>query len=385
MAYLAEAGRRVFFDAEHFFDGYKHNPLYAMQALKAAADAGACKLILCDTNGGCFPDEIRAITAEAVKAFPGKIGIHCHDDTGCAVADTLAAVKAGADHVQGTYIGFGERCGNTNLSTVIADLQLKLGFQCVPADCIARMTGAARIISEISNVRLSHSMPYVGKSAFAHKGGMHVDGVKKNPSAFEHVDPAAVGNHRQILLSEVSGRSALIAKISEVVPGLTKNSPELETLVGELKELEFQGYQFEAATASFEMVVLKELGRFRPFFALELFRIIGEQDSADRHMASAMVKVRVGDRYEITADEGDGPGPRARPRAAQGARGLLPEPRGGPPHRLQGARHGHREGDRRDGARPDRIVRRGERLDDGRRVHRHHQRLHPGARRLDGV
>ena len=307
VAYLAEAGRRVFFDAEHFFDGYKHNPLYAMQALKAAADAGACKLILCDTNGGCFPDEIRAITAEAVKAFPGKIGIHCHDDTGCAVADTLAAVKAGADHVQGTYIGFGERCGNTNLPTVIADLQLKLGFQCVPADCIARMTGAARIISEISNVRLSHSMPYVGKSAFAHKGGMHVDGVKKNPSAFEHVDPAAVGNHRQILLSEVSGRSALIAKISEVVPGLTKNSPELETLVGELKELEFQGYQFEAATASFEMVVLKELGRFRPFFALELFRIIGEQDSADRHMASAMVKVRVGDRYEITADEGDGP------------------------------------------------------------------------------
>lgn len=140
VAYLAEAGRRVFFDAEHFFDGYKHNPLYAMQALKAAADAGACKLILCDTNGGCFPDEIRAITAEAVRAFPGKIGIHCHNDTGCAVADTLAAVKAGADHVQGTYIGFGERCGNTNLSTVIADLQLKLGFQCVPADCIARMT-----------------------------------------------------------------------------------------------------------------------------------------------------------------------------------------------------------------------------------------------------
>lgn len=307
VSYLTAAGRRVFFDAEHFFDGYKHNPLYALQALRAAVDAGAYKLVLCDTNGGCFPDEIGAITAEAVRQFPGKIGIHCHNDTGCAVADTLAAVKAGADHVQGTYIGFGERCGNTNLSTVIADLQLKLGYQCVPADCIAKMTSAARVISEISNVRLSHSMPYVGKSAFAHKGGMHVDGVKKNPSAFEHVDPVAVGNHRQILLSEVSGRSALIAKISEVIPGLTKDSPELDTLIGELKELEFRGYQFEAATASFEMVVLKELGRFHPFFSLELFRIIGEQDSANRHMASAMVKVRVGERYEITADEGDGP------------------------------------------------------------------------------
>lgn len=307
VAYLAEAGRRVFFDAEHFFDGYKHNPLYAMQALKAAADAGACKLILCDTNGGCFPDEIRAITAEAVKAFPGKIGIHCHDDTGCAVADTLAAVKAGADHVQGTYIGFGERCGNTNLSTVIADLQLKLGFQCVPGRLHRPDDGrGADHFRDFQRAPLPFDA-LCRQERLRPQGRMHVDGVKKNPSAFEHVDPAAVGNHRQILLSEVSGRSALIAKISEVVPGLTKDSPELETLVGELKELEFQGYQFEAATASFEMVVLKELGRFRPFFALELFRIIGEQDSADRHMASAMVKVRVGDRYEITADEGDGP------------------------------------------------------------------------------
>ena len=307
-SYLAGRGKRVFFDAEHFFDGYKENPEFAMEALRAAQKGGAACLALCDTNGGCFPDEIARITKAVAEAFPElTVSIHTHNDGGMAVANSIMAVEAGASQVQGTFLGFGERCGNTNLSTVIADLQLKLGFQCVPADCIARMTGAARIISEISNVRLSHSMPYVGKSAFAHKGGMHVDGVKKNPSAFEHVDPAAVGNHRQILLSEVSGRSALIAKISEVVPGLTKDSPELETLVGELKELEFQGYQFEAATASFEMVVLKELGRFRPFFALELFRIIGEQDSADRHMASAMVKVRVGDRYEIPADEGDGP------------------------------------------------------------------------------
>lgn len=305
--WLTDAGMETFFDAEHFFDGYKDNAEYAMRTLRAAAEAGARRLVLCDTNGGCFPDEIERITAEANRLFPGMIGIHCHNDTGCAVANTIAAVRAGARHVQGAYTGLGERCGNTNLSTVIADLQLKLGYDCVPEDCIPRMTGAARMISEIANVSLPHTMPYVGKSAFAHKGGMHVDGVKKNTAAFEHVDPSLVGNQRHILLSDVSGRSAMIGKIGEVIPGLSKQSPELDLLLGKLKELEYAGYQFEAATASFEMVVLKELGRFQPFFTVELFRIIGEQDSANRHMASAMVKVRVGDRYEITADEGDGP------------------------------------------------------------------------------
>ncbi|MEM1483815.1 citramalate synthase [Oscillospiraceae bacterium PP1C4] len=304
---FVEAGKRVFFDAEHFFDGYKHNPYYSVQTLHAAADAGAYKLVLCDTNGGCFPDEIAQITGEMDTLFPGKIGIHCHDDAGCAVANSLAAVKAGADHVQGTYIGFGERCGNTNLSTIIANLQLKLGYWCIPYDRISRMTQTARLISEVSNMRLSHSMPYVGKSAFAHKGGMHVDGVKKNTAAFEHINPELVGNRRQILLSEVSGRTALMTKIIELVPNFSKDSPALNVLINKLKKLEYEGYQFEAATASFELVVLKELGRFTPFFEMELFRIIGEQDTANRHMASAMVKLRVGDQYEITADEGDGP------------------------------------------------------------------------------
>ncbi|MCI8648643.1 MAG: citramalate synthase [Anaerotruncus sp.] len=307
VAWLTKSGRRVFFDAEHFFDGYKHNPYYAVQTLRAAFDAGAHKLVLCDTNGGCFPQEVRRITLEMEQQFPGAIGIHCHDDTGCAVANTLAAVQAGASHVQGTLIGIGERCGNTNLSTVIANLQLKQDYHCIPNDRLVRLTPTARLLAEICNIHLPHTMPYVGKSAFAHKGGMHVDGVQKNSAAFEHISPEKVGNRRQILLSEVAGRAALAAKICEFVPELSKDSPELAALVEKLKELEYEGYQFEAAAASFEMVVLKELGRFLPFFHLELFRIIGEQDTYNRHMASAMVKLRVDEQYEITADEGDGP------------------------------------------------------------------------------
>lgn len=305
--YLTEHKKRVFFDAEHFFDGYKHNPLYAMKTLAAAHESGAVALVLCDTNGGCFPGEIAEITALMEQEFPGKIGIHCHDDTGCAIANAMAAAKAGARHIQGTFTGFGERCGNTNLSAVIANLQLKRDYSCVPSDCLELLTPTARYISEISNMRLSHSTPYVGRSAFSHKGGMHVDGVQKNSAAFEHISPEAVGNRRHILLSEVSGRAALMNKIIEVAPDLSRDSPELDSLVDRLKELEYEGYQFEAATASFEIVVLKQLGRYVPFFDVELFRIIGEQDEAQRHMSSAMVKLRVGSRFEITADEGDGP------------------------------------------------------------------------------
>lgn len=307
ISYLVSMGKHVFFDAEHFFDGYKQNPHYARQVLKAAEEAGAFRLVLCDTNGGCFPDEIEQIVQTVERDFPGKIGIHCHNDVGCAVASTMAAVQVGAIHVQGTYIGIGERCGNTNLSSVIANLQLKRNYCCIPKDGLLLLTKTARYLSELTNMRLPHAMPYVGKSAFAHKGGMHVDGVKKNSTAFEHINPEQVGNRRQILLSEVSGKSALLAKIQEFLPGMTRQSPELERLVERLKEMEHSGYQFEAATASFEILVLRELGKFEPFFELELFRFIGEQEAGDRHRASAMVKLRVGDRYEITADEGDGP------------------------------------------------------------------------------
>lgn len=307
VSYFTSHGKHLFYDAEHFFDGYKSNPQYSIETLRAAVQAGAFRLVLCDTNGGCFPQEIETITAEMERLFPGKISIHCHNDTGCAVANSLAAVRAGAVEVQGTYVGFGERCGNTNLSTVIADLQLKLGYHCIPDSSMENLTSSARLISEISNVRLPRSMPYVGKSAFAHKGGMHVDGVNKNSAAFEHVSPASVGNRRHILLSEVSGRTAMMRKVEQFVPDLTKNSPEAVRLMERLKEQEFAGYQYEAATASFELLVLRELGRFSPFFQPVFFRILGEQEGASHHTSTAIVKLQVGEAYEITAEEGAGP------------------------------------------------------------------------------
>ena len=308
LRYFVDYGKEVLFDAEHFFDGYKANPAYALETLKAAERAGVSWLVLCDTNGGCFPDEIAAITAAVIAATNIPVGIHCHNDTGCAVAGSVAAVGVGASQVQGTFIGIGERCGNANLSTVIAGLQLKRGCDCVPDASMAQLTKTARYIAEIANVAIADGTPYVGKSAFAHKGGMHVDGVKKKSASFEHIPPESVGNERNVLLSEVSGRTAMLAKISEVDPGLTKDSPQTQELIDLLKELEFQGYQFEAATASFELVVLKHLRRFEPFFAIEHFKIITEHGDEDGQMqANAMIKVRVGDRYEMTAAEGDGP------------------------------------------------------------------------------
>ena len=307
--FLRSKGRHVIFDAEHFFDGYKANPEYAVKVLKAAQHAGAETLVLCDTNGGCFPDEVGKIVRDVKKQVNVRLGIHCHNDVGCAVACTLAAVKAGASHVQGTFIGVGERCGNTNLSTVIADLQLKMGYQTVSRRSMEHLTKAARYIAEIANIKLIRSMPYVGASAFAHKGGMHADGVAKNPKTFEHIEPEAVGNERNLLLSEVSGRAAVLSKLAGVDPTLDKNSPEVKNLIERVKELEHSGFQFEAAGASFEMLMLKELGRFTPYFRIEHFNVISSQNYGNEteERATAMIKVRVGDKYEITADEGDGP------------------------------------------------------------------------------
>ena len=309
ISYLRGRGKHVIFDAEHFFDGYKANPEYAVQVLKTAQHAGARTLVLCDTNGGCFPDEMGKIVRDVKKQVSVPLGIHCHNDSGCAVACTLAAVKAGASHVQGTFIGIGERCGNTNLSTVIPNLQLKMGFSAASGKSMERLTKTARYIAEIANIKLTRNMPYVGASAFAHKGGMHADGVAKNPKTFEHIEPSAVGNERTMLLSEVSGRAVILSKLGELDLALDKNSPEVRRLVDRLKELEHKGFQFEAAGASFEMLVLKELGRFTPFFRIEHFNVISSQNYSNDsdELANAMVKVGVGDRYEITADEGEGP------------------------------------------------------------------------------
>lgn len=308
VAFFTARGRQVFYDAEHFFDGYKANPDYAIKTLLAAQEAGAARLVLCDTNGGSFPDEIGRMTALVLERARVPVGIHCHNDMGCAQGNTFMAVCAGATHVQGTFLGIGERCGNANLATIIPSLQLKRGYACIPPENLCRLTDAAAAIAEIVNTTVPDNMPYVGRSAFAHKGGMHVDGVNKVSASFEHVDPALVGNKRHILLSEVAGRSALLGRIQEIDPTVGKDSPEAQGIVEMLKSLEYQGYQFESAAASFALMIRKFLGRYHPHFEVALFKIMGEKvTDQTQEPSSAIVKVRVGDQYEITAGEGEGP------------------------------------------------------------------------------
>ena len=309
VAFFVDRGKEVIFDGEHFFDGWRANPDYAMEVLETAHQAGADWLVLCDTNGGTFPREIGRITALVQERFPkAKIGIHTHNDTGCAVAGAIAAVEEGASQVQGTYLGFGERCGNCNLSTIIGDLQLKLGYQCISPEQLRQLTRMASYVAEITNIALPGGLPYVGRSAFAHKGGMHVDGVYKNSVSFEHIDPSLVGNRRNILLSEASGRSAIAHRISEIDHTITRDSLETAAFIETLKEKEREGYEFESAGASLEILALKQLGRYQPAFQLEYFKILGEQPAVKvERSAMAIVKVRVGDRIEMTAAEGDGP------------------------------------------------------------------------------
>ena len=308
VSFLKEQGRQVVFDAEHFFDGYKSDPDFARQAVLAARDAGADRIVLCDTNGGTFPEEIGRITQEMVELLGVPVGIHAHNDTGCAVPAAMAAVEAGASQVQGTYIGFGERCGNTNLSTIIPNLQMKKGYRCIPEDKLVRLGKTARYIAQVTNLVLSPNMPYVGRSAFAHKGGMHVDGVAKNTLSFEHITPESVGNRRQILLSEFAGRTAIAGKIAALDSSITRDSQVTAELIEKLKGLEYQGFAFESAAASFELFALKQLGKYRPAFDLEYFKTLGEQPAVNvERCCSAIVKVRVGESIEMTSAEGDGP------------------------------------------------------------------------------
>jgi len=301
-------GKEVIFDAEHFFDGYNANPEYALITLKAAAESGAGCLVLCDTNGGTFPDKIFEVTKLVKDSLDMiDIGIHCHNDTGMADANSIMAVKAGAIQVQGTVNGFGERCGNANLITIIPNLQYKMGYQCIPEENIVKITTTARFISEIANIMHNERAPYVGNCAFAHKGGMHIDAVMKRTASFEHIDPSIVGNERRVLMSEVSGRSTIMSAINEVEPGVSKDSPEAKRIIDKLKKLEHEGYQFEGAESSFELVIRKELGKHKKFFELENFKVIITDPDEDNLSASAMIKVKVGDLDEITAAEGDGP------------------------------------------------------------------------------
>ena len=307
-AFLKKAGKEVIFDAEHFFDGYKRNPKYAMEALSAAVRGGADCLALCDTNGGCFPHEISETVEKVTAAFPTlRIGIHCHNDIGCAVADSVAAVLAGAVQVQGTYLGFGERCGNANLSSIIPNLQLKLGYACIPADNMHLLAATALEVAEIANTSVKKNEPYVGRSAFAHKAGMHADGVLKCSQSFEHIDPEAVGNERRFLMSEMSGRTAVLRKIHRVAPDLGRDAPETFAIINELKRLEHLGYQFEGAEGSFELLVRKQLGLFHSSFQLVSYKVLDELPYDESHSSTATLKVRVGDKLQISAAEGDGP------------------------------------------------------------------------------
>ncbi|MCL2576531.1 MAG: citramalate synthase [Defluviitaleaceae bacterium] len=318
VAYLKSQGKEVMFDAEHFFDGYKNNPEYAFASLKAAQDGGAAALVLCDTNGGCFPNEIYEIVKKVVAEFEVPVGIHTHNDCEMAVANSIMAVEAGATQVQGTFTGFGERCGNANLSAIIPGLQLKKGYDCIFPDEMQNLTRTARFISEVANTSLNKRAAYVGQTAFAHKGGMHIDAVAKNPESFEHINPEKVGNARRNLMSEVSGRSTLLKKVQQVNPKITRDSLKMARVMEKLKEQERKGYQFENAESSFALKIRRIISKRKPLFELCYFKIISEDmASASKNVnATAILKIHVDD-YSVTksldsinvivAEEGNGP------------------------------------------------------------------------------
>lgn len=303
--FLRDCGKEVFFDAEHFFDGYKSDPEFALDMLRAAAEGGAEVLVLCDTNGGGFPDEMAEITRKVCALMPKlTIGVHFHNDSGMAVASSVLAAGAGAGHIQGTLLGIGERCGNAELSAIIPNLQLKRSVKLIP-DCAA-LVPACRAVAEICNINMTRGEPYVGSSAFAHKAGMHADAVLKNPASFEHVKPESVGNKRRLLLSEMSGRGALSAELYTLLPG-GGDERTVRVVLDRLKELEHEGYQFEGAHASFELMVRKCTGSYKPFFELRNYRIICAQPHDPDCSAAAMVKIRVDGEDVLRSGEGKGP------------------------------------------------------------------------------
>lgn len=307
IAFLRSAGRRVFYDAEHFFDGYKDDPEYALATLEAAARGGAESIILCDTNGGTLPYEAIEMLKVVQKRINLPIGVHIHNDTGMAAAISVLAAQEGAVQIQGTFNGYGERCGNANLSTILPTLILKLGIPCQAAPYLKRLTSTSRLISELTNLHHDERQPYVGASAFAHKAGMHVDAVTKNAQTQEHVLPESVGNMRRFLLSDQAGRSTILSKAQELVPNLTKDAPEVSALTEQLKSLEHKGYSYEAAEASFELLIKKAFNIYEKVFKLEGFRIIVEKRGDHPSFSEATIKVSVDGVSEITAAEGDGP------------------------------------------------------------------------------
>jgi 2-isopropylmalate synthase len=304
--FLTSEGKRVFFDAEHFFDGFSHNPEYALQVVIVAADAGAERVILCDTNGGGLPSSIGPAVAATRKTVPGAtLGIHTHNDSGCAVANTLTAVQAGAIQVQGCINGYGERTGNADLCAVLPDLMLKLGIEAIPKERLARLTTISHLIADLVNITVDPHHPYVGTSAFAHKAGLHTSALARRSDAYEHITPAEVGNTTRMVVSEMAGRSTVLGKARE--QGLDLDDDTAAAVLATVKDLEARGYQIEAADGTFELLVRKATGWEQPFFELESFRVFTERRADGEVVAEATIKVHVKGERVVSTAEGDGP------------------------------------------------------------------------------
>lgn len=305
--YLKSKGLEIIYDAEHFFDGYKNNPEYAIETIRKAEEAGADWIVLCDTNGGCLPGEISEIVKMVCDTFKPPIGIHAHNDCELGVANSLAAVQAGARQVQGTMNGFGERCGNANLCSIIPNLQLKLTYICIPEEQMQNLTGAARYVNEIANVNMPANQPFVGAAAFAHKGGIHVSAIMKHPKTYEHITPELVGNKTRVLVSELAGQSNLLFKAQELNLDMDTEKPRTKEIIEKIKDLEHQGYQFEGADASLELLLRQAFGTIEEIFTLESFKILVGKAADCAVISEAIVKIKVQGESVYTAAEGNGP------------------------------------------------------------------------------
>jgi len=305
--YLKKYFPEVIFDAEHFFDGFKENPQYALETLKAALEAGADYLCLCDTNGGMLPGDVIEIIDNVNMGVKATLGVHFHNDSGCAVANTVIAVKKGIKMVHGTINGYGERCGNADLCQIIPNLEIKLKKNCLKEDSLKHLTNLSRFVSETANQISNPSQPFVGRNAFTHKGGMHVSGVSKLSKAFEHVDPETVGNTREILISELSGKKSIILKAKEFGINLEDDLKKVSEILNRIQNLEHKGYQFEAADGSFELLVKEVTGVKKKFFKLESFRVLNEKKEDGSMMSEATVKVLINNNRIIETAEGNGP------------------------------------------------------------------------------
>jgi 2-isopropylmalate synthase len=307
VAFLKSKGREVIFDAEHFFDGFAANPEYALQTLRAAAEGGADILSLCDTNGGSLPSHIQEAIGRVKAVTTLPLGIHCHNDSEMAVANTLAAVQCGVIQVQGTMNGYGERCGNANLCSIIPNLEIKMGYESIGPERLKLLTNASRFISQIANLPHRKDLPFVGKSSFAHKGGIHVSAVLKDAATYEHINPETVGNSRRVLVSELSGKSNLLYKAREMNLNITDQEELLKPALNRIKKLENQGYEFEAAEASVRVLMETAINGEREFFTIDNFRVFTDMHRTGEVTSEATVKVRVGDKSVHTVAEGDGP------------------------------------------------------------------------------